>query len=232
MNKLRIAVPSNSNIKRDIDPILQEALSMKETRYCELNSNLENGELVRMRLTDAIRLLKAGEVDVALLSDDKTAEDIAKKRNAVSNLRRAFALDIPNPPEMSFLYRPEDEDLVREVYLGIENDLEFAFTSYPALFRNRQVSLGADDPGDKVVKLDGQVESFLRNGMFDGPALAYDLVRSGDTAKKFGLKFRTAGQVMLPGIWYMQPEFSRISDTLEELREKLGQTTKLYGYRC
>lgn len=238
MNKLRVAVPSNSNIKKDVDPILQEALSMKETRYGELDSNLENGELIRMRLTDAIRLLKAGEVDVALLSDDKTAEEIAKRRKIGADLRREFAFSIPNPPKMSFLYRPEDEDLAREVYLGMENDLEFAFTSYPGLFRSRQMSLGADDPGDKVIKLDGQVESFLRNGMYEGPAVAYDLVRSGDTARKFGLKYRedyypnTARDGMLPGFWYMGGEYQRLSSLLEELRMQLSAVTNVFGYRC
>ncbi|MFC1655389.1 hypothetical protein ACFL3C_00805 [Patescibacteria group bacterium] len=238
-----VGIPKNTRLKEDVQPILNKALKLEDCNNGIWRSPfLDDTRFVEMKIADLIMALRRRFVDLALISDDKGLEEEAKPKNE-ERMERCFGLRIEKPPVMRALVREEDKDKMTDrifgayykepVYSG-----EKAVTSYPELMRYYvRTKLGKLLQSCNIWKVDGQVESFMRNGVLPNTVLAYDIVRSGDTARKFGLVPVDADQTCDPA-YKAYPSFWRnerllpyqkkyIQKVLPEIMLRLGSEVEI-----
>lgn len=237
-----IGIPRNTRLKEDVQPILTTSLKLKRCQNGILRSPfIDDTKFVEMKIPDLIMALRKRFIDLALISDDKGLEEelsTCQSQNEDGRIERCFGLRLENPPIMRALVREEEQDKMSErifgpyykepVYSG-----EKAVTSYPELMRYYfNEKLGKLLQRCNIWRVDGQVESFMKNGVLPNTVLAYDIVRSGDTARKFGLMPIDADQMSdkgyraYPSFWRNGSPFAYQQESLQgilpDLMSRLG----------
>lgn len=235
MKKLMtIGIPSNERLRQDVQPALEASIGLRETRSGKLECDIQGCNVVSLKLSDMIRFLVRDKITLGLLSDDKANEWNGMRGK--QRLSAGFRMMIDQPPVFSVLAREEDEQLITDLLQAAPSSIR-AFTSYPSTVAAASVAETGWKPGFKITQLDGQVESFLRNGLYDEPAIAYDLVRSGRTAEKYDLsKLRPripglpTGKPQLPGFWSRKigtDSGVNVPSVLDEIKERLAGSIEI-----
>jgi len=258
-NKCVIGIPKNTRLRTDVQPLLENALAIKQSQPGQWESPyLKNTGFVEMKIPDLVRCLRSRYLDLALISDDKGLEERAGIENIVErsansgsvrmNLRdrsieRCFGLGVENPAVLRTLVREENREtamqrLFRKTYSPVAL-YERGVTSYPELmsyyFRRK---FGKDISGSDIWRVDGQVESFMRSGVVPNLNYAYDIVGSGETARKFGLvsvdEEAPAGDKSyraLPSFWksdYLyEYQEEKLETILPEIRKRISEVVEL-----
>jgi ATP phosphoribosyltransferase len=200
MNNITLGIPTNTRLREDVQPILEEAIGLREGKMGRLTSDLKDCDIVSLKISDMIRLLLEDVIQLALISDDKGIESVAACEEGNPQIYPQFSIAVSDPPQMKMLARKEEAEEIERLMFAGGAGIDRAFTSYPETLRRVMA-----EPLFEIRALDGQVESFLRNELFEGPAIAYDLVRSGGTADKYELvpicENLLGSDLKLPSVW-------------------------------
>lgn len=198
--QITIGIPKNTRLRQEIQPILSQSLSLTQSAPGMLISPyIEDAKFVELKITDLIKYLKNRFLDLVLISDagglDNVSMDLDQERNTDNSdrIERCFGLKIENPAVLRTLVREEDRERMIARLLQdrrVRKPMyETAVSTYPFLMSyyfgkrfNKDISTG------DIWQINGQVESFMRNGVIPKVNFAYDIVSTGETARKFGLE--------------------------------------------
>lgn len=203
-----IAIPKNTRLREEVEPILKQGLALTQSEPGILRSRyVDDTIFVEMKICDMVQCLRSRMISLALISDAKGLEERATLTNYTDRLlkpdeksrkmtdgkiERIMGLRIENPAVLRALVREEDREKMSErLYRQPNMEIplyEKGVSTYPQLmeyyFRRR---FGKNISQSDICLLNGQVESFMRNGVIPNVNLAYDIVGSGATARRFGL---------------------------------------------
>ena len=260
---ITMALPSNPRAKEDSFPILEQSLKLERSGPGKYRSPyLANTNIVEIKQKDIVRLMREKVIDIGVFGDDVGSENLSMfasdSRPCNSSPYEYFALrtcrmKIEKPAQLRYLAREEDalkfdEDFYfgnKKPYVNLpDEDLRSAVTSYPGNLRSSLGELGFAPYGGAVrtkdynyafnIKpVDGQVESYMRNGVYPNTIFAFDLVRSGKTAKNFGLvPVNKPVLTVYPSIWSGGNIGAKKTDpyreeVLAEIKERLGKNIPL-----
>ena len=268
MNKLiTMALPSNPRAKEDSFPILEQSLKLERSGPGKYRSPyLANTNIVEIRQKDIVKLMREKVIDIGVFGDDVARENLTEWISITEPYKKdvlgvpVCRMKIENPAQLRYLAREEDalkfdEDFYfgnKKAYMNLaDEDLRSAVTSYP---KNLYISLTQAgfmycDGANVFTKdcnyaftpqtVDGQVESYMRNGVYPNTVFAFDLVRSGKTAKNFGLvPVRKPVLTVYPAIWSGGKIGAEKTDPYrEEVLKKIKARVKknialIDGYAC
>lgn len=179
------------------------------------------------------------------------------------NGKRKYGLRIEKPAKMRYLVREEEAAKFGDEFYRVEESADVApnaVTSYPWTLSwalrsmnyfercgrtsdiyDDSITLFAPRSTDKlkINRVDGQVESYLRNGVFPNTVFAMDLVRSGQTAKRFGLvPIKEPILTAYPSVWTYpnvwseslgksRPADPRAEDIVQEIKVRLAKNVPI-----
>jgi len=293
-----MGIPTNTRLRKDIDPILNDGLQMESATPGMFKSPfLEGVDIVEAKTTDLVRLLRERLIDMAFIADDIGFEETARIMNlekqrellesATSNgvfpleafekaeaegrlarwndsnlfglrdlqaekIERCLGFDLVDSPVLRALVRKEDRELDPRSAPWAKLDTANPYavvTSYPELYKFLSYYRSANSVEDleykipPTIKVNGNVEAYLRNGVYPNAAIAVDLVQTGKTATENGLvalrnrstlsgrksldsRDRTGSSPAEPSIWRMDNVEEGVRKRIEDLIAVIEQKVK------
>lgn len=226
-NEIIIGLPSNSRMRKDLEPY-EQALEIKRDGI-RFTSPLIRGASFRGNpVADIARCLIAGVYQLGILGDDTAIENNLEKVEDQLGLPVSLAKDLVIRPAdkvfdfpvgetcMTLLVKPEMLKGITELYELLQSG--YIATSYPNLARKIFSRKYKTFP--LIYPLTGQVENFVANNDRGDIVGGYDIVRSGETAKKAGLVPYLPTLISRPGLW-------KTPQAANSDKEKLGDTIDL-----
>lgn len=224
--EITIAIPTNSRITEDISPF-REALRLEGKQGVYRSSDFKNARFRDLRAQDIARLLALGLLNIGITGRDimleKLFEIVAPVRDSIFEICEIRA---GKPAKMSLLGRSEDSSY------GILGDRfrpngSLIVTSYPELTKAAVLD-GLEKYLSRRLTIqtaDGKVEGLVRNQDFGPTVGGVDLVRSGDSAREYGLL--PIGDRPILESWstiyrsaVVGPEMNLVADAISFLRKK------------
>lgn len=226
-NEIIIGLPTNSRMKKDLEPY-EQVLEIKREGARFTSPLFRNVSFRANPVADIATCLITGVYQLGILGDDTAIENNMEKEENELGRPVALAKDLIIRPAdkvfdfpvgetcMTLLVKPEMIKGITELYELFQRG--YIATSYPNLARKTFSRKYNTFP--RVYPLTGQVENFVANNDRGDIVGGYDIVKSGETARKAGLIPYLPTLISRPGLW-KTPQVAN-SD-----KEKLGDTIDL-----
>lgn len=210
---IKIGIPSNNRISQDCRPLF-ELLNLNGPEDKQTSPYIPGAIFRQMRVNDIAQFLRKGIFDMGILGDDTALEnglvdtklpyDATQKdrgsiyigeNKRINAPKKAIDLNLP-ATDLVLFGKPKDLDGVLFGY-QMTGWAKIA-TPYPRTAERILSRLYGRYP--RIIPNEGKTESIVANN--DGGALlGYDVVRTGDTLKRFGLKPWRTTVKSYPGLW-------------------------------
>lgn len=198
---IKIGIPVNSRLQEDCSPVA-DFLEFKKSLYGVIQSRfVPNALFYPLRVRTIAKYVRERTLDLGILGEDTAIDE-----DLEYSVLKCFSLNKLPATALCLLMRKEDAAQNRSF-----NEI---LTSYPKATKKIL------DPKCPVITEEGQIEFQLRN-FGDRFGAAVDIVRSGQTTKKFGLVAVTTLLQSRPGLWKVQYPSQQINDTENSIRERL-----------